>query len=231
MRALIFELRPEALREEGLPAAIRKHAQAVAARADLVIDVETPEDWPPCLSTWRSSCIGRPRKLTNVVKHADASRAQIRLLGAAAILAEDHATRGRTAGRQLNDAQHTRRPHHHPGAGAAGRCRAAGLAPVQGPPMSRSDGDGPGQRPVRVFIVDDHAVVRRGLRSVLELMDDMEVVGEAADGQGTLEQIAALVAASRPPDVALRDLLIPGTDGVTATAAITDRHPELGWWR
>ncbi|MFL6298041.1 MAG: response regulator transcription factor, partial [Actinomycetes bacterium] len=83
------------------------------------------------------------------------------------------------------------------------------------------------QGPVRVFVVDDHAVVRRGLRAYLESVDDMEVVGEATDGREALEDIAALVAAGRPPDVVLMDLLMPGMDGVTATAAITDRHPEL----
>ena len=39
------------------------------------------------------------------------------------------------------------------------------------------------QRPVRVFVIDDHTVVRRGLRAYLEMVDDMEVIGEAADGQ------------------------------------------------
>ena len=83
------------------------------------------------------------------------------------------------------------------------------------------------QQPVKVFVVDDHTVVRRGLRADLETVDDMEVIGEAADGQEALEQIAALVAAGRPPDVVLMDLLMAGMDGVTTTAAITDRHPEL----
>ena len=59
------------------------------------------------------------------------------------------------------------------------------------------------QRPVRVFVIEDNTVVRRGLRAYLEMVDDMEVVGEAADGQEALEGIAALVAAGRPPDVAL----------------------------
>ena len=54
--------------------------------------------------------------------------------------------------------------------------------------------------PVRVFIVDDHAVVRRGLRAYLETVDDMEVVGEAADGQQVLDGIAVLVAAGQPPE-------------------------------
>ena len=83
------------------------------------------------------------------------------------------------------------------------------------------------QQPVRVFVVDDHTVVRRGLRAYLDVVDDMEVVGEAADGQEALEQIAVLIAAGRPPDVVLMDLLMAGMDGVTATAAITQRHPEM----
>jgi DNA-binding NarL/FixJ family response regulator len=83
------------------------------------------------------------------------------------------------------------------------------------------------QRPIRVVVVDDHAVVRRGLRAYLEMVDDMEVVGEAADGQQALDEIAALVAAGHPPDVALMDLLMPGMDGVTATATIIQRHPEM----
>jgi DNA-binding NarL/FixJ family response regulator len=93
--------------------------------------------------------------------------------------------------------------------------------------VSRPDADDPSERPVRVFVVDDHAVVRRGLRGYLETVGDMEVVGEAAEGQEALDAIAALVAAGRPPDVALMDLLMPGMDGVTATAAITQRHPEM----
>jgi DNA-binding NarL/FixJ family response regulator len=83
------------------------------------------------------------------------------------------------------------------------------------------------QPPIRVFVVDDHTVVRRGLRAYLDVVDDMEVVGEAADGQEALEQIAALVAVGRPPDVVLMDLLMPGMDGITATEAITQRHPEM----
>jgi DNA-binding NarL/FixJ family response regulator len=83
------------------------------------------------------------------------------------------------------------------------------------------------QAPVRVFVVDDHAVVRRGLRAYLESVEDMEVVGEAAEGQEALEGIAALVAAERAPDVVLMDLLMLGMDGISAIAAISQGHPEL----
>jgi DNA-binding NarL/FixJ family response regulator len=77
------------------------------------------------------------------------------------------------------------------------------------------------------LVVDDHAVVRRGLRAYLETVEDLEVVGEAADGQAALEQVAALAAAGRRPDVVLMDLLMPGMDGVTATAAVRHRHPGV----
>src|SRR5205823_7501036 len=63
--------------------------------------------------------------------------------------------------------------------------------------------------PIRVLIVDDHAVVRRGLRAFLDLQPDVEVVGEAIDGTSAEELAARLV-----PDVVLMDLVMPGTDGI-----------------
>ena len=77
---------------------------------------------------------------------------------------------------------------------------------------------------IRVCLVDDHGVVRRGLRGYLELVDDMDVVGEAADGQAALDMVAALVADGRAPHVVLMDLLMPGMDGVTATRLLTQRY-------
>ncbi len=66
-----------------------------------------------------------------------------------------------------------------------------------------------GERRIRVLVADDHAVVRRGLRTFLELQDDIDVVGEAADGAECLERAAEL-----RPDVILLDLVMPGVDGV-----------------
>jgi DNA-binding NarL/FixJ family response regulator len=82
-------------------------------------------------------------------------------------------------------------------------------------------------RPIRVLVVDDHAVVRRGVQAFLELLEDLEVVGEAASGEQALERVEALVAAGRPPDVVLMDLVLPGMDGIAATAALKRRHPEV----
>ena len=86
---------------------------------------------------------------------------------------------------------------------------------------------GPDGGPIRVCLVDDHAVVRRGLRGYLDLVEDIDVVGEAADGQAALETVAALAAEDRAPHVVLMDLLMPGVDGVTATRLLTQRYAGI----
>jgi len=76
--------------------------------------------------------------------------------------------------------------------------------------------------PIRVLLVDDHAVVRRGLRGFLELIKDFDVVGEAENGR---EGVAA--ADRLAPDVILMDLLMPEMGGLEAIAAIKQAHPEI----
>ncbi|WP_025156578.1 response regulator transcription factor [Leifsonia aquatica] len=76
------------------------------------------------------------------------------------------------------------------------------------------------QRTIRVIVADDQAIIRDGLVTVLGLLPDVTVVGEAADG----EQAVALAVAERP-DVALMDLRMPGVDGVAATERITREAP------
>jgi DNA-binding NarL/FixJ family response regulator len=76
--------------------------------------------------------------------------------------------------------------------------------------------------PIRVLIVDDHAVVRQGLRMFLGLDPEFEVVGEAADGAWALE-----LARQLGPDVVLMDLLMPVVDGIAATAAIRRELPDV----
>ena len=73
---------------------------------------------------------------------------------------------------------------------------------------------------IRVLVADDHAVVRQGLRMFLDLQEDIEVVGEAADGA------AALAAAEElSPDVVLVDLVMPGVDGIEAIRGLRERVP------
>lgn len=75
---------------------------------------------------------------------------------------------------------------------------------------------------IRVMIVDDHLVVRRGLRSMLTGAPDVEVVGEATCGREALEQISTLC-----PDVVLLDIRMPGMDGLTLIRYFTQKVPNL----
>ncbi|HVX22155.1 MAG TPA: response regulator transcription factor [Acidimicrobiales bacterium] len=76
--------------------------------------------------------------------------------------------------------------------------------------------------PVRIFLLDDHEVVRTGLRSLLEAEDDIEVVGEA----GTVEEALARIPAVRP-DLAVLDVRVPDGSGVEVCREVRSRHPEI----
>lgn len=80
---------------------------------------------------------------------------------------------------------------------------------------------------IRVFLVDDHSVVRRGMRAYFELIDDIDVVGEAARGEDALARIGELAEAGEPPDVVMMDLVMPGMDGIAATRALREQHPGV----
>src|SRR5213082_2563052 len=74
---------------------------------------------------------------------------------------------------------------------------------------------------IRVLIVDDHSVVREGLRMFLARDPDLEVVGEAADGASAIQQARQL-----QPNVVVMDLLLPVVDGIAATRVIRNELPE-----
>jgi NarL family two-component system response regulator LiaR len=75
---------------------------------------------------------------------------------------------------------------------------------------------------IRLLVVDDHAIIRKGLRAVLELVPDMEIVGEAADGKQALKLSDDL-----HPDVVLMDLMMPEMDGIACIKAIKARSPKV----
>jgi DNA-binding NarL/FixJ family response regulator len=76
--------------------------------------------------------------------------------------------------------------------------------------------------PIRVLLVDDHAMVRRGMRDFLELHDDIVVVGEAIDGAEAIERASEL-----RPDVIVMDLMLPNVDGIEATGRIKRAQPDI----
>jgi NarL family two-component system response regulator LiaR len=76
--------------------------------------------------------------------------------------------------------------------------------------------------PIRVMLVDDHPMVRRGLSTMLMVFDDMQLVGEAASGQAAIQLCVQVLA-----DVILMEMVMPGMDGATATRAIRQQHPQV----
>lgn len=74
---------------------------------------------------------------------------------------------------------------------------------------------------IRVLLVDDQPIIRQGLRSLLETNSDIEVIGEAENGQRAIDQIPTL-----QPDVILMDIRMPVMDGVAATQAIAQNYPQ-----
>jgi NarL family two-component system response regulator LiaR len=76
--------------------------------------------------------------------------------------------------------------------------------------------------PIRVMVVDDHAMVRTGLATFLQVSDDLDLVGQATNGQEAVELCERF-----QPDVILMDLVMPEMDGVTATRIIRERWPQV----
>ncbi len=75
---------------------------------------------------------------------------------------------------------------------------------------------------IKVLIVDDHALFREGIRALLSRYDDLEVVGEAADGRQAIDQVAKL-----DPDVVMMDIAMPGLGGLEATLELKKLYPQV----
>jgi two-component system, NarL family, response regulator LiaR len=76
--------------------------------------------------------------------------------------------------------------------------------------------------PIRVMIVDDHTMVRRGLATMLKVFEDLQLVGEAESGEAAIQRCAEVT-----PNVILMDLSLPGMDGAAATRAIRQQFPQV----
>jgi len=85
----------------------------------------------------------------------------------------------------------------------------------------------PDERTIRVILVDDHAVVRRGLIAFLESEPGIEVVGDADGGDAVLALIERLASQGRPPDVVLMDLQMSPVDGIESTRRIRERYDDV----
>lgn len=137
------------------------------------------------------------------------------------------------------------RPGKRRGAGPAGRpppdaCVASGYVIRPGPALGggsraydhavtsrgKSAAEEP-EDPIRVFVADDHGVVRRGIRSYLEIFPDITVTGEAANGRDALARLRAMAAAGDAPDVVLMDLAMEPVDGVSATRELRGELPDI----
>lgn len=81
--------------------------------------------------------------------------------------------------------------------------------------------------PIRVLLVDDQSILRQGLQALLDLEADLDIVGEAENGQAALLKLAELQAQAQLPDVVLMDVRMPVMDGVAATGAIQRQYPSV----
>ena len=84
---------------------------------------------------------------------------------------------------------------------------------------------------IRVMLVDDHGIVREGLRAILSLSPDIEVVGEASEGREAIEK-----ARSCAPHIVIMDVSMPGMDGLEATKRMSRSFPDArisapSWWQ
>ena len=77
-------------------------------------------------------------------------------------------------------------------------------------------------QPIRVMLVDDHPMVRKGLATIMKVFDNLQLVGEADNGATAIKLCAEIL-----PDVILMDMVMPGMDGATATRAIRQQFPQV----
>ena len=217
LRSLIFELRPPEAESEGLATALRKHVDVLQSVHGDAVALSLEGDAEPRAGAAEVLRIAQ-EALQNALRHAHATarrrparrdrRAPARRRGR---------RRRRLRPRRARPALAPPRPDLDGGA----RPRARRHAEHRLAPGRRDDRRARGAAVIRVLIADDHAVVREGLRAFLALQDDVEVVGEAADGEEAVQAVVRL-----EPDVALVDLVMPRVDGIEAIGRIRAERPQ-----
>ena len=208
LRAVVFELRPASLEAEGLATVLRKHVEVLRRVTGQRIELYAC-DVPQTRRRPRDG--GAADRAGGARQRGPPRRRQAHRGGAAG------------ARRTADPAGHRRRLRLRPG--GAGGARPAARADLDGGARDRArrdvegdvdarrrdDGAAGDTRVIRVLLADDHAVVRQGLRTFLDLQEDIEVVAEAGDGE-----VAVDAATRTKPDVILLDLVMPRLDGVGA---------------
>lgn len=250
-RSLSQELSPTALRRSGLVGAVKWLAEHVEALHGLKVDVdvavtEEPTEQSVVVFVFRAA----QELLLNVVKHAETRRAEVALRGDDGQIELEVRDHGKgfdpSAGYEEDGSESfglfnigeraellggKMEIESAPAVGSRVRLRvpcprpsAAGPTPEQpaGPVTTSPERTPEGHPSVRVVLVDDHAVVRRGLRLVLDEHPDIIVVGELDGGREAVE-----AADSEHPDIMLMDVAMPGMDGIEATRKIKEGHPEI----
>ncbi len=226
MRGLVSELRPRSVAGDGLVPTLRQHL-ALRERRERLRTVLSIEGEETGSVEEKETLLGVAQEaLNNVVKHAGVSEAELAL----AFGAGEAVLRVRDAGRGFDPAA---------AAGGFGLASMRQRVQSRGGSWELASRPGGGRRSLcacrsrrggstmgksqrtRVLIVDDHAVVRQGLRTFLGMLPDIQVVGEAASG---VEALAAHE--SSRPDVTLMDLVMPDMDGVEATRRIRAARPD-----
>jgi CheY-like chemotaxis protein/anti-sigma regulatory factor (Ser/Thr protein kinase) len=245
-RTLIAELSPTVLYESGLAAAVAWLGRHML-RHGLTVEVKADHDLPPLPEDRLVLVFQTIRELLfNVIKHARVSSAVVNLSHAADVLTvtvtdkgvgfdpaqreHDPATGGKfglfSIRERLESLGGSFRIESHPNLGTTATltvsCRPVVEIEEASPtrPHTRTAPRRTADRGITVLLVDDHELVREGLRSVLESSDDLEIVGEAVNGEQAVQ-----LARTLHPEVVVMDVNMPILNGIEATRRIKAEHP------